>query len=75
MTITSFAKICIEILGTGKPFTIHTSIDTVNLLREHDGLYKIVERNGKVTLKNRGQHQTYFLVGKSELIFTANYLI
>ena len=50
--------------GTGKPFTIHTSINTVELLRQHEGLFKIVERVGKVTLKNRGEHQTYFVVGE-----------
>ncbi|KAL5256483.1 hypothetical protein ACHWQZ_G011653 [Mnemiopsis leidyi] len=49
--------------STGKPFTIHTSINTVELLRKHEGLFRIVERVGKVTLKNRGEHQTYFVVG------------
>ena len=34
----------------------------MDLLKE-GGLFKIVERNGLVTLKNRGEHQTYFVVG------------
>ena len=49
--------------STGKPFTIHTSEDMVALLKQHGNIFEIVERQGKVTLKNRGEHQTYFVTG------------
>ena len=50
--------------STGKPFTIHTSEAMVGLLREHNDAFRVVPRAKKVTLKNRGEHQTYFVTGQ-----------